>query len=249
MKTTLAATALITALSTPAFAFDITAMTEDERAMFRAEVRSYLLDNPEVIMEAVAALEAKQAAAQADAEKNMVAANAKMLFDDGYSWVGGNPDGDITVIEFSDYRCGYCRKAMKEVEELVKSDGNIRFILKEFPILGEASLASSRFAIATLNVAGPEAYKAAHDALMAMNSEMTEPVLRRLAETLELDADAILAEMDSDKVTYAIEENRKLAQIFQINGTPTFIMGDELVRGYVPLNDMRMIVEDIRDNS
>ncbi len=249
MKTTLAATALITALSTPAFAFDITAMTEDERAMFRAEVRSYLLDNPEVIMEAVAALEAKQAAAQADAEKNMVAANAKMLFDDGYSWVGGNPDGDITVIEFSDYRCGYCRKAMKEVEELVESDGNIRFILKEFPILGEASLASSRFAIATLNVAGPEAYKAAHDALMAMNSEMTEPVLRRLAETLELDADAILAEMDSDKVTYAIEENRKLAQIFQINGTPTFIMGDELVRGYVPLNDMRMIVEDIRDNS
>ncbi len=84
---------------------------------------------------------------------------------------------------------------------------------------------------------------------MAMNSEMTEPVLRRLAETLELDADAILAEMDSDAVTYAIEENRKLAQIFQINGTPTFIMGDELVRGYVPLNDMRMIVEDIRDNS
>ncbi len=155
MKTTLAATALITALSTPAFAFDITAMTEDERAMFRAEVRSYLLDNPEVIMEAVAALEAKQAAAQADAEKNMVAANAKMLFDDGYSWVGGNPDGDITVIEFSDYRCGYCRKAMKEVEELVESDGNIRFILKEFPILGEASLVSSRFAIAALTVAGP----------------------------------------------------------------------------------------------
>ena len=248
MKPTLTAAALILGLSGPATAFDITSMTDEERQAFRTEIRSYLLDNPEVIMEAVNALEAKQAQAQAEADLNLVAANSRMIFEDGYSWVGGNPDGDVTIVEFSDYRCGYCRRAMKDVHELIESDGNIRFILKEFPILGEASVASSRFAMAVKNVAGDEAYKAAHDALMTMNSEMSEPVLRRLADTLELDADAVLAEMNSDKVNMALRENSKLAQILQINGTPTFVMGNELVRGYVPLDDMRLIVDDIREN-
>ncbi len=248
MKPTLTAAALILGLSSPATAFDITSMTDEERRAFRTEIRSYLLDNPEVIMEAVNALEAKQAQAQAEADQNLVAANARMIFEDGYSWVGGNPDGDVTIVEFSDYRCGYCRRAMKDVHELIESDGNIRFILKEFPILGEASVASSRFAMAVKNVAGDEAYKAAHDALMTMNSDMSEPVLRRLAGTLELDADAILEEMNSDKINMALRENSKLAQILQINGTPTFVMGNELVRGYVPLDDMRLIVDDIREN-
>ncbi|ETX29103.1 DsbA family protein [Roseivivax isoporae] len=248
MKTTLAASALSLALAAPALAFDITDMTDAEREAFRAEVRTYLMENPEVILEAVNALEARQATEQAEADQQLVSRNMDALIEDGFSWVGGNPDGDVTVVEFMDYRCGYCRRAKAEVEELVSNDGNIRFILKEFPILGEASLASSRFATATQIVAGDEAYKSVHDALMEFTAEPTEAAFLSIADTLGLDGQAIVAEMDSDAVTDRLRQTRELAQKLQINGTPTFVMGDELVRGYVTLDQMRDIVADAREN-
>ncbi|EPX80401.1 DsbA family protein [Salipiger mucosus] len=229
--------------------FDPAEMTPEQREAFRAEVRSYLLDNPEVIMEAVSQLEARQAEQQAQADDQLVADNADALFRDGYSWVGGNPDGDVTIVEFSDYRCGYCRKAFPEVNELIESDGNIRFVLKEFPILGEASVTSSRFAIATMMEEGDEAYGQVHDALMTLEQNPSEPVLRRLAETLGLDADAILARMGDEEITRRIQETRQLASQMQINGTPSFVLGGEMVRGYVPLEAMREMVEQARSES
>lgn len=246
MTRMLTASALALTLAGPAVAFDITDMTEEERTAFREEVRSYLMENPEVILEAVDALEARQAADQQQADKQLVAEHSDAIYEDGRSWVGGNPDGDVTVVEFMDYRCGYCRRAKAEVEELVSSDGDIRFVLKEFPILGEESVTMSRFAVATRNVAGDEAYKSVHDALMALEGSPSETTLRRLAETLGLDADAILEAMSAPEVTSELKANHELAQTLQINGTPGFVMGGELVRGYVPLDDMRGIVEDAR---
>ncbi len=248
---TASALALLSCLGLPAAAqsFDPGAMSPEQREAFGAEVRAYLMENPEVIMEAVSQLESRQAQQQAMADEELVAQNADALFRDGYSFVGGNPDGDITIVEFSDYRCGYCRKAFPEVEELIASDGNIRFILKEFPILGEASLTSSRFAIATMMEAGPEAYKSVHDALMTLDRDPSEPVLRRLSETLGLDADAILARMSDEEVTRRINETRALAQTMQSNGTPSFVFGDQMLRGYVPLDAMQQIVQDMRSDS
>ena len=225
---------------------DFSDMTPEQRQAFGAQVREYLLENPEVIMEAVNALEAKQAQQQAAADDQLVADNSDALFRDGYSWVGGNPDGDVTIIEFSDYRCGYCRRAFPEVEELIESDGNIRFIMKEFPILGEASVTSSRFAIATQLEAGDDAYKSVHDALMTLEGEPSEPVLRRLADTLGLDADAILARMSDPEIPRRIQETRELATRLQINGTPSFVFESEMLRGYVPLDGMRDLVAQIR---
>ncbi|WGW02696.1 DsbA family protein [Tropicibacter oceani] len=221
-------------------------MSPEQEAAFGAKVRDYLMTNPQVIMEAVALLEQQEAQQQAAADDALVETNAEALFNDGYSWVGGNPEGDITIVEFMDYRCGYCRKAFPEVEELIKTDGNIRLIVKEFPILGEASLVSSKFAIATQIVAGDEAYEQVHNALMALEGGPGKPVLTRLATTLGLDADAILAEMDSDEVQRRIADTRALAQRMQINGTPSFVMGGEMLRGYVPLDGMRQIVEQAR---
>jgi len=241
--TTLAFTGL---LATAAPAFDLSDMSADERAAFHGEVRSYLLENPEVIVEAMNILEERQAQAKAQADLTLVSDNADAIFDDGFSWVGGNPDGDITLVEFMDYRCGYCRKAIPEVEELLASDGNIRFIVKEFPILGEASLISSRFAIATKQVAGDDAYEQVHDALMEFTGNPDEVTLGRLAEGLGLDADAILARMDSDEVTEEIRKTRELARKLQISGTPTFVLGDEMIRGYVPVDHMRALVDDKR---
>ena len=242
---TAAAMALAIA-SGPVNALDLNNMTDAERQSFRNEVRAYLLDNPEVLIEAINLLEQKQAAAEAHADRELVKNHADEIFNDGHSWVGGNPDGDVTLVEFMDYRCGYCRKAAPEVASLLKSDGNIRFVVKEFPILGEASLQSSRFSIATRQVAGDEAYEQVHEALMTFNGEVNEIALRRLGDGLGLDTDAILARMDSDEVRQVIAKNHALATQLKISGTPTFVLGDQLLRGYLPEDSMKELVDRVR---
>ncbi|MBM05787.1 MAG: disulfide bond formation protein DsbA [Oceanibulbus sp.] len=234
------------ALASPAAAMDLTELTDAERAQFRAEVRAYLMENPEVILQAVEQMQNNQAQAQMQADFDLVTANADEIFDDGYSWVGGNPDGDITLVEFLDYRCGYCKRAHGEVAKLLETDGNIKLIVKEFPILGDQSLLASRFAVATKQVAGNDAYKQLNDALMAFNGEVSLPALRRLGESFELDVAAIEAKMDSDEVTQEIAQTRALAQKLQITGTPTFVMQDEMLRGYLPYDQMMALVEEKR---
>jgi len=247
MKRFLAATSLcLAALSSPVQALDLSAMSASEREAFRAEVRAFLMENPDVIIEAVNQMETRQADEQAQNDVALVATNSEALFNDGFSWVGGNPEGDITVVEFLDYRCGYCRKAHSEVEQLLTKDGNIRLIVKEFPILGEASTTSSRFAVATKQVAGEEGYKAVHDALITFSGQPSVVALSRLADGLGLDGEAIIKHMDSEEVTHEIDETRALAQRLQIRGTPTFVMGNQLVRGYVPLDAMQQIVSEER---
>jgi protein-disulfide isomerase len=232
-------------LSGPAMA-DLSQMTDAERDTFRSEVRAYLLDNPEVLMEAIAVLEQRQTQAQATADQSLVMAMQDQIFNDGYSWVGGNPEGDITIVEFMDYRCGYCRRAFQEVEDLVGQDGNIRFVLKEFPILGEGSTLSSQFAVAVQQLHGADTYKDIHDALIQMQPDATPETLAMLAETFGLDPQPILDRMDSPEVAQVIETNHALANQLQISGTPTFIIGGQMVRGYLPLAQLEQIVSDER---
>ncbi|AYE86531.1 MULTISPECIES: DsbA family protein [Sulfitobacter] len=234
------------ALAAPAGAMDLTELTDAERAQFRAEVRAYLMENPEVILQAVEQMQNRQAEAQMQADFDLVTANADEIFDDGYSWVGGNPDGDITLVEFLDYRCGYCKRAHGEVAKLLETDGNIKLIVKEFPILGDQSMLASRFAVATKQVAGGDAYKQLNDALMAFNGEVSLPALRRLGESFDLDVPAIEAKMDSDEVIQEITQTRALAQKLQITGTPTFVMQDEMLRGYLPYDQMMALVDEKR---
>lgn len=238
--------AIAATLGTSAMALDLGAMTDEERALFREEVRAYLLENPQVIFEAVDAMEQRQAAEQAATDNDLVAANADAIFNDGFSYVGGNPDGDITLVEFLDYKCGYCKRAFGEVEQLLTEDGNIRFVVKEFPILGEQSLLASRFAIATKLVEGDENYKAMHDALMAFNGEITIPALRRIAGTFDLDTAAIEARMDDPEITAHLQATRALAQRLQINGTPSFVLDDEMLRGFLPADQMQLIIDEKR---
>lgn len=242
----LVAATLAAGLAFPVQALDLDQMSDAERKAFRAEIRTYLLENPEVIMEAVAVLEQRQAEAQAQGDVDLVKVNAEDIFNDGHSWVGGNPDGDITLVEFMDYRCGFCRRAFDEVDTLLETDGNIRFIVKEFPILGEESTLASRFAIATQQVLGDTAYKSVHDALMTFSGNINEGSLTRIASSLDLDADAILAQMDSEEVSQVIQKNHALAQRLSISGTPSFVMADQMLRGFIPAQDMQRIADEIR---
>ena len=242
----LAALALALGLAGPAAATDLDNLSAAERDAFRAEVRAYLLDNPEVLMEAIAVLEQRQIAAEGERDQMLVAANADALFSSAFDVVLGNPEGDITIVEFMDYRCSFCRRAHPEVADLIEFDGNVRVIVKEFPILGEQSVLAARFAIATRIALGDEAYISVHNALMEMRGDVTEPALMVLANDLGLDAAAIMAAIDDPLVGQTIDYNYTLGQQLAISGTPSFVFSDQLVRGYVPLDGMLEIVAALR---
>lgn len=245
-RSILAALVLSAATVMPAGAFDISAMSEAEKAAFGDAVREFLMANPEVLIESINVLEERQQAQAAENDKLLVQTNAKDIFEDGYSWVGGNPEGDVTIVEFMDYRCTYCRKAYTEVEKLLEQDDNIRFVVKEFPILGEESELSGRFAVAVHQLAGDEAYKTIHDALIAFRGAVTLESLAKLAETNGLDTDAIVKRMNEEEVTAVLRANHQLAERMRISGTPAFVIGGELMRGYAPVDVMAKIVKDQR---
>lgn len=221
-------------------------VTRDE---LPGEIRAYLLDNPGIIMEMMAILEDRQRAEAAETDRDLVATHADAIFDDGFSHVSGNPDGDVTIVEFLDYQCGYCRRAHPEVGQLLADDGNIRWIIKEFPILGPDSELAARAAVASLIIAGGSAYETLHDLMMTHSGPVNDAALDGLLADAGLDPAKIRAGMDDPEVTRRLVETRALAESLSISGTPTFIFGDVLTRGYLPLEQMREVVAGVREAS
>ena len=234
-------------LATQSFALDLSKMSAAERALLQEEIRLYLLENPEIIMEAVEVLRKKEQQAAIQSDFELVKKNKKAIFEDGFSFIGGNPNGDITLVEFVDYRCGYCKKAHNEVEKLLSTDGNIRFVIKEFPILGDDSLMLSKFALAVKIVHGDEIYKLVHDILIKMKSPPSEKAFDEIISNLNLDAKLVESAMESNEVNGMIAYTRTLAERLKISGTPTFVMNDELIRGYVPFDALISIVDNKRN--
>lgn len=229
----LAVSGFLTAL--PAQAFDIGNMTDQEQAAFGEAVRSYLLENPELVRDMSIAL----------SERETAAALAEVENTDNV-WVGGNPDGDVTIVEFADYRCSYCKQAHEELMALVKADGNIRLILRDFPVLGQESQLAALFAVAVLKTEGADAYKIVHDKLMGFRGNITEESLRNQATALNLDANAIFAALQSGPVFETLSENFDLAGRLDIQGTPGFVINGTIQPGYLPPEGMIAAVADAR---
>lgn len=220
-------------------------MTPGERAIFGAEVRSYLLQNPEVIFEAIQILEERRSRAAETADRDLIERHAAAIYEDGFSFVGGNQDGDITLVEFLDYRCGYCKRAHPEVQELLDRDPNVRLIVKEFPILGPDSVAAGRMALAALAI-DPSKYEDLGDALMTYNGNLTEQVAYKIAGSLGYNIAELKVRAGGEVVAAQLEQNYKLAQALGVQGTPAFIVGSEVIRGYLPVDDMLGAVNEAR---
>jgi protein-disulfide isomerase len=212
----------------------------------RAEIRAYLLENPEILMEMVALLEAREQERKSSTDRELVDRHAKAIFEDGFSFVAGNPDASFTLVEFADYQCGFCRRAHPDVRTLVETDGDIRLIIKELPILGPGSELAARAAISTLMLMGGEAYLRLNNTLMGLDGPVSEESLDHALVEAGLDAAEIRAGMYDPEVTRRLQETQSLAQALAINGTPTFIVHDSVVRGYLPLADMRNLVAELR---
>ncbi|MEM7613941.1 MAG: DsbA family protein [Pseudomonadota bacterium] len=240
--------ALLTALTvaTPTLAGPFDDLSAEDQAALNAQIRAYILDNPEIIAEALDVLEARQREAQQAADRLLVSTHLEALHDEETSFIGGNPEGDITIVEFLDYQCSFCKRAHPEVTELLSQDGNIRLIQREFPILGPMSEIASRAAISVLLDQGPELYATFSDAMLRHQGQLSQPVIDRLAEASGVDVSKMQALSRSNQVTQIIQANHQLARQLQITGTPTFVFGDQMVRGYLPLAQMQAVVTEQR---
>jgi protein-disulfide isomerase len=219
---------------------------EAERAALHEEIRAYLLENPEILVEMYSLLEEKQREQTAETDQQLVDENAAAIFDDGYSYVGGNPEGDVTIVEFLDYQCGFCRRAHPELMDLLESDGGIRWIVKEFPILGPNSELAARAAVATLITEGEETYARLNQLMMRHSGPVNDENLDAVLTEAGADPARIRAGMDAPEVSERLAETHALAETLAVSGTPTFVFDTQMVRGFLPIDQMRSVVEDIR---
>ncbi|MBT1160248.1 DsbA family protein [Aminobacter anthyllidis] len=210
---------------------------------FDKRVRDYLLANPEVIVEAVQGLEARQREAEANEGQVALSARADEVFRDPDSPVGGNPQGDVTLVEFFDYNCPYCRQVVSVMREAESGDPQLRIVYKEFPILGPGSVFAAKAALAAHRQGQ---YTAFHTALMQAKGKVGEATVLQTAAEVGLDTVRLRKDMDDPKVQAAIDRNVALAQSLRINGTPGFVIGDQVLRGATDLATMKTLIAKAR---
>lgn len=200
----------------------------DQKAGIEKILKDYLLTNPEFLIEVQTVLEAKLEKQQSERLKAALAENAKELYRRPTAPVGGNKDGDITVTEFFDYNCGYCKKSLPDIQALIKQDGKVRVVLKELPILSKDSFEASKLALAA-KLQGK--YWEMHTALLDTQGPANSASAIRIAEKLGLDIAKLKADADGPEVRAELEAVKTLANKMGINGTPHFLVGDRSIAG------------------
>lgn len=223
--------------STPSVASD---MPQDE---FERRVRDYLLANPEVILEAVQGLQARQRAAEEGQGQTILAERGEEVFRDPASPLGGNPEGDVTLVEFFDYNCPYCRRVAPVMLEAEAADPQLRIVYKELPILGPDSEFAAKAALAAHRQG---LYVPFHKALMQAKGAADEASVLAVAAEVGLDLERLKVDMQDPAIALAIERNLQLAIALRINGTPGFVVGKQILRGAADLGTLQELIRQAR---
>ncbi len=232
--------AALLALPTLAQAQTFSAPQEDA---IRALVRDYLLKNPEVIVEALQAFEAQQKAEQAHVQTATVRQRQADLIRDAEAPTTGPANADVTIVEFFDYRCPYCKQVAAPLVQLTRNDAKLRIVYKELPILGPDSVGASRAALAASLQGG---YHKLHAALMARRGTLDEATILAIAKESGLDAVRLKTDMDKPEIAAHIARNLALARDLGIRGTPAFVIGERVIPGAVDLDTLRNLVAQAR---
>jgi protein-disulfide isomerase len=207
-------------------------------------IEQYLIENPRVLERVSSALTAKVEAERLDRAKASIAAIRDDIFADPASVVVGNPDGDVTLVEMYDYNCGFCRSSFPDLVALLDQDPKLRVVLKQFPILSEGSVQAARVGVVVAQ-SGAD-YWAFHQALFTGRGLVDGEMALRAAETLGLVADEVRIKASGPDVTAEIEKSYEIARVLEVSGTPTFIIGDEIIPGAVGLEALREKIANMR---
>lgn len=236
----LLASATVVATGTAANALD-----DQQKKEFGAFIREYLIANPEIMLEVQDALEKKQQDTRTSQASEGIAANSKAIFSTASDITLGNPNGDVTIVEFFDYNCTYCKRALTDMETILSSDKKVRFILKEFPILGPDSMAAHRVASAFKAIA-PEKYPQFHKQLLGGQQRATEQTAIAVAVALGVSESAIRKSMKDNPNDQQIRATYELANNLGVTGTPFYVVGNEAVFGAVGHEELSSKISNIR---
>lgn len=217
---------------------------DPETARIEKIIRNYLLEHPELLVEVMRKLEARQKADEAAGLAGKIKSNRDALFASAKDFIV-NPGGAIPVVEFFDYQCGYCKRFMPTVQRLLKTDKTVRFVFKEFPILGEMSVVASKAALAA-NMQGK--YRAYHDAMMGLRRKLTENLIFQTAKDVGLDIPRLKRDMARPEVAHIIKANRELAADLGIRGTPSIVIGERMAPGAISYGQLTALIEEARTN-
>lgn len=215
---------------------------ERQREELGKIIREYLIENPEVLREAIQALETKRKAAEESAAKTAIAQQAQEIYRSEADLVAGNPDGSVTMAEFFDYNCPYCKRVMPDVLKLIDTDKDLRVVLKEWPILGEDSIYGAKAALASRRQGK---YWEFHKALMA-ERRVNEASVTEVAERIGLDVEQLKADMNAPEVQEVIDRNMQLAEALGLRGTPAFLIGEQLLPGALPYRVLEQAIATVR---
>ncbi|MCK5042067.1 MAG: thioredoxin domain-containing protein [Sphingomonadales bacterium] len=227
-----------------------TTMSEEETKAIEEIVRNYILEHPEIIPEAVGILQARQEAIHQQEMSAAVIANQGKLLNDGFSVVVGNPDGDITLVEFYDYRCPYCVQSHDDVKRLLANDPNLRVVYKQFPVKdrqGEepVSLTAARMSQAIAKQ-GVFLFEEFQDRVMALNTQMNIEDLGRISSEIGVDMTRLQLDLQEPAILDGIRDNFTLAREIGITGTPSFIVGEKVFVGALGYERMKAIIDEAR---
>jgi protein-disulfide isomerase len=241
---TFAAAAALLMLAPPVSADEFSAPQKSE---IEHIVRDYLVSHPEVLQEAIAELEKRQAAADLEKTKAAVTSNSETLFNSNRQVVLGNPNGDVTMVEFFDYNCGFCKRAMADMLDLLKNDPKLRVILKEFPVLGPGSVEAAKVAVAVrMQDKNGKKYLDFHQKLLGGRGQADKARALAVAKEAGFDMKRLEADMDSEEAKASLEESLKLGETLGLNGTPSYVVGSDVVVGAVGLDSLRGKVSTAR---
>jgi len=246
--------ALAAALLTGAFALPAAvpvqaqSFSPDQRGEIERVIREYLLSHPELLQEVMGELEKRQTAAEAEKHRAGVKEHAATIFSSPRQVTLGNPQGDITVVEFFDYNCGYCKRAMDDMTALLKGDAKLKFVLKEFPVLGEGSTQAAQVAVAVRmqDKTGGKKYLEFHQKLLTGRGPADKARAVAVAKEIGLDMARLEKDMASDEVRETLQESFKLAEALGLNGTPSYVVGSDVVIGAVGLPALKERVNTAR---
>jgi len=239
---------MVFAVSAPAQSWASDAMAPEQKAAFEALIRQYIMDHPDVVVESLQRWQERQKAESEQKAKAALTEHRDLLENNPAAPVAGNVDGDVTIVEFFDYRCGYCKRVFPAIQELIETDGNIRYVFKEFPILGPDSTIASQAAQAVWFVA-PDRYLDFHAALMGARGALSEDRVLDIAAKVGLDRDAVKKGMGDARVAETLASNLALGRDLGVNGTPAFVIGGQLIPGAIDLDTMKELVAEARKNS
>ena len=214
--------------------------SDTQRHAIESIIKDYLVQHPDVLQDAMDALDKRQKQADADKAHEMIVAHNASLFNSPHQVVLGNPQGKVTMVEFFDYNCGFCKRALPDMVELLKTDPDLKFVLKEFPVLGPGSVEAAHVAVAVRMQDGTgKKYLEFHQKLLGGRGPADKAHALAAAKDVGFDMARIEKDMDSDEVKNTIDEDMKLADALGVNGTPSYVVGDELVIGAVGLDELK----------